>query len=158
MKLEYRLNDSLNERTVDLSSMDRGEILWHCFPGDVSIRGDVGAIETKFGWVPLAHFALAMARIYRELMSGESESSHYTFTESDDLLVFDVVNSGVIRIRATFDHQEAVCAPAQMNVAVVGFIRALRADLDGRFPGFRENSVSAELSSVAASLEEMSRG
>jgi hypothetical protein len=151
VEITYRLNPEMEESTRDFGSVGRGDLLWHFFPGDVGLRVDGATIETRFGWVPVFHFALSLIHICQVLAVARDSSSRYVFTEADDSIAFHR-NGETVRIEASFGSPVLTCSMIQLCNAVVEFALRIVSEIGASYPSLLENALSEEVVSKAREL------
>jgi hypothetical protein len=150
-RLEERPDPVGWEHRRDCATATRGEILWHFFPGDVSIRVDDDYWETNLGWVPLLHFALSLADICEALGAAERADAEYCFTESDDVIRFH--RSGeIVRICPGSGNFQGVCTLSEFRQAVSRLLYQVLEDAGARSSSILETSLAAEISERGESL------
>jgi hypothetical protein len=123
-------------------------MLWYFFPGDIGIQAEGGVIETRFGWVPILHFALSMANVLDVISQADNTSISYGFTEADEDIEF--TRHGMnIRIEASFESTAVSCSLDEFRQSVTEFVRQVVADMGIKYPPFLATQLADEmLSSV----------
>jgi len=143
----YRLTDPATlqgwEHGHDVGTAAKSELWWSGFPGDVSISVGADEISTRFGWVPLLHFAASIVGITEEL-SPPGSSAVYSFTEADEQLRFDRGRE-LIQISASFTPEVVSTSLPDLSLAARGFAARLVDELSVRYPRLSQNPAITDL-------------
>jgi hypothetical protein len=131
------------EHGHDVATAARADLWWSGFPGDVSIAVGAEHISTRFGWVPLLHFASSLVAITGKLAQPGSKTG-YSFTEADDELRFDRGRE-LVQITATFSQTVLATSLPDLSLAARRFTGRLLDDLTVRYPGLPDNPAITEL-------------
>jgi hypothetical protein len=155
MKITYSLERRPDrrgwERDRDCAQASRGDLLWYFFPGDIGIWENDTGFETKFGWVPILHFALSMIDVCEKISTANGPHARYNFTESDDSISF-CKDGGTVLIESTFGRYGIEANFVEFRQAVKGFVVRVVADLGSRYPALREVNLVEEIVSRAEEL------
>ena len=83
--------------------------------------------------IPLLHFAVALARITRELVAGPSLTATYMFQESDNDLNFVRIGD-TVQIHSTIDSASVEFPIAELGNAAKDFVVRLLDELHAEYP------------------------
>lgn len=125
--------------TTDIDWRAVGEVLlsYDLLVGDFTFVVDDADFSTDWGWVPTLDFAIAM-RIFGDQLP-QTHSELFEFTDSDHTIKFDVLNSGILRIEASYVDAVGYVALEEFRGATADLLERTRATVEAAAPGLLEN-------------------
>jgi len=115
------------------------ELRYDLFLGNVILRNDSCNLDAVWGWIPLLDFASGIEKICTDLTSQSLNEAKFTFTENDETLNFERVESDIV-MSASYSSCEIVVPQAEFATKVRSFISRLRGVVEGDCPEIVRNA------------------
>ncbi len=140
MVLDYRLSAGREPADTDLGTADETTLRYYCFPGDVVMRVGDADLSTRFGWVPILDFAIALGGIVDQL--ADEPEAVLGFTESGATITFTRTRDDVT-VRASYADASGTARYSEFATASRGFLTRVIDELTQRHPELADNPVVA---------------
>ncbi|WP_068469280.1 hypothetical protein [Candidatus Protochlamydia phocaeensis] len=140
--LDYRLNEEEFEsiEQVDLTTADETSFLYYLFCGDIFFRINQAVFDAEWGWIPILGFAETLYSILKDLP--ETQTDEYIFTESDDQIRFELVDSA---LKIDFKYTTVPLEKSievdyeEMKMASLQFLAKVLDDFENQWPELYKN-------------------
>jgi hypothetical protein len=139
MHFDYRLSEDWDENSTDLAAADETDLRYYAATGDIILRTDQTDLSTRWGWIPLIDFALAMRKTGEALAVREG-SETFEFTESEAKLQFDR-RGQEMTIRGNYAPGEITIPFTAFVEKATDFAQRLDAEVLAKRPELKQNPV-----------------
>jgi hypothetical protein len=142
MFLDYTLSSDREPAITDLATADETALRYYCFPGDIVMRVGDADLSTRFGWVPVLDFAMALRSIAARL--AEEPEATFAFTESGATITFARTGDDV-RVTASYAGEAGTVTYGELAAAADAFLARVIDDLTQAHPELADNALVAGL-------------